>query len=379
MSYLFQTEHYEAVLKAGDMERCLPALDLASRGPARRPELPELLRRAAGQQVRQGRARRARAATSCSPAIRGATTARSSTTTSTTTSTSTTASGTGWSRTRVLHELLRAGRVERGRATCGRSTSSATRCPTARRPRRPEEYVNHSLYLEAKTFLHGLFVVEDKLSMAHSLENRVPFLDNDLVDFAQRVPVGSSCATSSDVVQLNENEPGPKTERYFERTRDGKLLLRKVMERYVPESVTNQVKQGFSGPDASWFRGDSIDYVERELLRRRRGDLRVPRPRPRAVARRRAPRGPGEPPAAALVAAELRALVPHVPQGRPSVRVLLTGATGFVGSPPAPHPRRAPRGDRDRPPTARPPTSPGSSRTWRSRWTSRRCPPASTP
>ena len=40
---------------------------------------------------------------------------------------------------------------------------------------RPEDYINHSLYFESKTFLHGLLVVEDKLSMAHSLENRVPF------------------------------------------------------------------------------------------------------------------------------------------------------------------------------------------------------------
>ena len=40
---------------------------------------------------------------------------------------------------------------------------------------RPEDFINHSLYLEAETFLHGLFVVEDKLSMAHGLENRVPF------------------------------------------------------------------------------------------------------------------------------------------------------------------------------------------------------------
>ena len=54
---------------------------------------------------------------------------------------------------------------------------------------RPEDYVNHSLYFEAKTFLHGFLVVEDKLSMAHSLETRVPFLDNDLVDFAMKVPV----------------------------------------------------------------------------------------------------------------------------------------------------------------------------------------------
>ena len=48
----------------------------------------------------------------------------------------------------------------------------------------PEDYINHSLYFEAKTFLHGLLVVEDKLSMAHSMETRVPFMDNDLVDFA---------------------------------------------------------------------------------------------------------------------------------------------------------------------------------------------------
>ena len=39
----------------------------------------------------------------------------------------------------------------------------------------PEDYINHSLYFEAKTFMHGLLVVEDKLSMAHGLETRVPF------------------------------------------------------------------------------------------------------------------------------------------------------------------------------------------------------------
>ena len=54
---------------------------------------------------------------------------------------------------------------------------------------RPEEYVNLSLYLEARTFLHGLLLVEDKLSMAHGLETRLPFLDNELVEFAQSLPV----------------------------------------------------------------------------------------------------------------------------------------------------------------------------------------------
>jgi asparagine synthase (glutamine-hydrolysing) len=132
-------------------------------------------------------------------------------------------------------------------------------------PRSPEDYVNRSLYLEAKTFLHGLLVVEDKLSMAHSLETRVPFLDNDLVDFALRVPVGLKLRDLDKVVKLDENEPGGKTERFFQRTRDGKLILRQVMARHVPETVTDRVKQGFSGPDASWFRGDSIDYV-RDVL-----------------------------------------------------------------------------------------------------------------
>jgi asparagine synthase (glutamine-hydrolysing) len=131
---------------------------------------------------------------------------------------------------------------------------------------RPEDYINHSLYFEAKTFLHGLLVVEDKLSMAHGLETRVPFLDNDLVDFAMRVPVSLKLRNVKDVIKLNENEPGLKAETYFQRTRDGKLLLRRAMERYVPSEIASGTKQGFSGPDASWFRGESIDYVRRVVF-----------------------------------------------------------------------------------------------------------------
>ncbi len=137
---------------------------------------------------------------------------------------------------------------------------------------RPEDYINHSLYFEAKTFLHGLLVIEDKLSMAHGLETRVPFLDNDLVDFAMRVPVRAKLANLGDVIRINENEPGPKTAKYFRRTRDGKRLLRKAMERYVPCEVTGRAKQGFSAPDASWFRGESIEHVRRTLYA---GDARI--------------------------------------------------------------------------------------------------------
>ncbi|MBM3503515.1 MAG: asparagine synthase (glutamine-hydrolyzing) [Alphaproteobacteria bacterium] len=132
-----------------------------------------------------------------------------------------------------------------------------------------EDYINHSLYFEAKTFLHGLLVVEDKLSMAHSLETRVPFLDNALVDFAMTVPVALKLGNLDRTERINENEPGSKTGRYFARTRDGKLVLRKVLSRYVPERISEAEKQGFSGPDASWFRGESIDYVRDRIMDRR--------------------------------------------------------------------------------------------------------------
>ena len=134
---------------------------------------------------------------------------------------------------------------------------------------RPEDYINHSLYFEAKTFLNGLLVVDDKLAMAHGLEGRVPFLDNDLVDFAMRLPAKMKLGNLTDVVRLNENEPGGKAERYFEKTRDGKLILRKMMGRHIPAQVAEREKQGFSAPDASWFKGESIDYVRRRLLNER--------------------------------------------------------------------------------------------------------------
>jgi asparagine synthase (glutamine-hydrolysing) len=129
-----------------------------------------------------------------------------------------------------------------------------------------QDYVNHSLYFEAKTFMHGVLTMEDKLSMAHSLETRVPFLDNDLVDLACRIPVKHKLGGLDQIVRIDENDAGPKEARYFAKTRDGKLIMRTLMKRYVPADIADGIKQGFSGPDASWFRGESIDYVRRRLL-----------------------------------------------------------------------------------------------------------------
>ena len=136
----------------------------------------------------------------------------------------------------------------------------------------PDDYVNHSLYFELSTFLSGLLLVEDKLSMAHGLETRVPFLDNDLVDFALRVPVKYKLKNVDRIARLDENAVGPKVQKYFDETGDGKLILRKALSRYVPSGYANGRKQGFSAPDGSWFRGQSIDYI-RKLLHTR--DARI--------------------------------------------------------------------------------------------------------
>ena len=129
-----------------------------------------------------------------------------------------------------------------------------------------EDKINASLYFELKTFLHGLFLVEDKVSMAHSLETRVPFMDNDLVDFAVRIPPRFKLRDLLHPPKIDEDEPGKRRRYQAQPHSDGKVVLRQAMERLVPSDVTTRAKQGFSAPDASWFRGESIHYVN-EFLR----------------------------------------------------------------------------------------------------------------
>jgi asparagine synthase (glutamine-hydrolysing) len=130
-----------------------------------------------------------------------------------------------------------------------------------------EDYIRASLYFELKTFLHGILLVEDKLSMAHSLESRVPFLDNDIVDFANRIPIWQKLTNLDRAFPMDENQPGKRL-LYEIQTNEGKSVLRKAMSRLVPQEVTARNKQGFSAPDATWFRGESINYINR-LLRDR--------------------------------------------------------------------------------------------------------------
>lgn len=130
----------------------------------------------------------------------------------------------------------------------------------------PEQCVNNSMYFEAKTFLHGLLVIEDKISMASGLETRVPFLDNDLVEFAMQLPVSMKLSKLQEVVRINENDAGHKIEKYYQRTKDGKRLLREAMKEIIPFEIVDAEKQGFTPPDNAWFRGESIEYIKKVVF-----------------------------------------------------------------------------------------------------------------
>jgi asparagine synthase (glutamine-hydrolysing) len=105
------------------------------------------------------------------------------------------------------------------------------------------EPIDRALYFEQRTFLHGLLVVEDKLSMAHSMEARVPLLDNELVDFSLRVPG-----------RLKNMSP------------HGKQLFRDAARNFLPSSLVTKRKQGFSPPDRTWYQGQNLQYIREILL-----------------------------------------------------------------------------------------------------------------
>lgn len=129
----------------------------------------------------------------------------------------------------------------------------------------PEEHIQNSLYFEMKTFLPGLLLVGDKLAMANGLEERFPFLDNDLVDFAQKIPVRYKLANLEDMKRIDENTTGNKKD-IFQQYSDGKNVLREAMADILPDKIINRKKQGFSAPDESWYRGENAQYVKDLLL-----------------------------------------------------------------------------------------------------------------
>jgi asparagine synthase (glutamine-hydrolysing) len=120
-----------------------------------------------------------------------------------------------------------------------------------------DNLLQRALFFEFKTFLPGYLIVEDRLSMAHSLETRVPFLDNDLVDLAWRL---------TPTLKLKADALGENVSQRYLESAEGKSILRKAMRNHLPVEFLHQRKQGFSPPDENWYRGPSMDYIKSILL-----------------------------------------------------------------------------------------------------------------
>lgn len=109
--------------------------------------------------------------------------------------------------------------------------------------------LSRALYFDAKTFMHGLFIVEDKLTMAHSVEGRVPLLDNDFVEFALGIPSSMKLSINGEVTT--------------------KHILKEAMREILPADTLTRRKQGFTPPDATWYRTTQRADVEALILSER--------------------------------------------------------------------------------------------------------------
>ena len=100
----------------------------------------------------------------------------------------------------------------------------------------PEGYFNEILKFDIKNFLQGYLNIEDKLSMAHSLETRVPFLDNDLSDFGLNLKL-------TDKLEISNK-----------RIYQGKYILRELIKKKLKMKNSFWEKRGFAGPDSYWYK-----------------------------------------------------------------------------------------------------------------------------
>ncbi len=104
--------------------------------------------------------------------------------------------------------------------------------------------VSRMLYLDTRTDLpDDLLMVNDKTSMANSIEARVPFLDHRLVELAETIP------SYLKIKGLH-----------------GKYLHKKAAEKWLPKDVVYRKKKGFANPINEWLRGAMRPFIEECLF-----------------------------------------------------------------------------------------------------------------
>jgi asparagine synthase (glutamine-hydrolysing) len=112
--------------------------------------------------------------------------------------------------------------------------------------------LNRLLYVDTRLYLPSDMLVKvDRMTMAHGLEARVPFLDYRLVEFMAQVP------------------PHLKLNRFT----NGKYLLKQSMRGHLPEAVLRRRKAGFNIPKAAWMKGDLKAFIADSLSPARIGRM----------------------------------------------------------------------------------------------------------
>ncbi|MBI5412947.1 asparagine synthase (glutamine-hydrolyzing) [Candidatus Peregrinibacteria bacterium] len=101
------------------------------------------------------------------------------------------------------------------------------------------DFLNRMIYLELKIRLPELLLMRvDKITMANSIESRVPFLDHRLVELAMRIPMD---------MKLKNGTP--------------KYILKEAVRGIIPDEIIDRKKQGFSAPIAEWLKGPLKDEL----------------------------------------------------------------------------------------------------------------------
>jgi asparagine synthase (glutamine-hydrolysing) len=106
------------------------------------------------------------------------------------------------------------------------------------------DYLKRMIYLEFKNRLPELLLMRvDKMSMATSVESRVPFLDHRMVEYSMKIPAR---------LKIKDHQP--------------KYVLKKAVEGLIPHEIIYRKKQGFAAPVDEWLRSDWYSFVESKIL-----------------------------------------------------------------------------------------------------------------